>query len=81
MGLTQIPKEILLEILSYLQDDGRSLVACSRVSRPLWELVAMTLYKNIDLEMGHELEDALPPVGHAEITQNRQKRLVRSLAE
>ena len=74
--VSSLPTEVLREIVSYITPDFADLWQCSLLCRAFWEVATTAFYADIDLrfeERGDEEAD--------EKTQQRQLRLIRSLAE
>ena len=71
-----LPTEVLREIVSYIAPDFTDLRQCSLVCRALWEVTTAALYAHIDLSFEERWNDEAD-----EKTQQRQLRLIRSLAE
>jgi hypothetical protein len=72
---SQIPKEVLREIVSYL--DSETLVTSGFTSHFLNDPALLALYGHVDLHSDPDLEDELPR-GQDVKSLERQKRLIVS---
>lgn len=76
MTISNLPKEVLLEIIKRLPGGYPPLLNCSQTCRLLWEIATAALYRDIDLQFEERYDEDAD-----EKTDRRQFSFMKSIAE